>query len=215
MNQPASNPETKKQTPPQLLLEIGKRHATALACLLLQNGFILPNIKVGCSVREFLAGELGLTPEYIRNRIQSLFLDGKPVDDYDVAHIRNGSRLALSSALPGLVGATLRQGGLLAAFRGSITYRDSGINETGSGTVHVKLFNLIMDELGPSFLLEGILVKTAVLQSFIQAESGLLWNCTKILFNDEPIKVPVLLANDFFDGYDLIKLSIRYSTEEG
>ena len=215
MNQPASNPETKQQPPPQLLLEIGKGHATAFACLLLQNGFFLPNIKVGSSVREFLSGDLGLTPEYIRDRIQSLFLDGKPVDDYDAAHIRNGSRLALSSALPGLVGATLRQGGLLASFRGSITYRDSGINETGSGTVHVKLFNLIMDELGPSFLLDGILVKTADLQRFLQAESDLLWNCTKILFNDDTIKVPVLLGNDFLGGYDLIKFSIRYSAKQG
>jgi len=213
MNKPAGNPET-KQKPSELLLEVGERHATSLARFILQNGFIIPNIKAGTSVREFLSGVLGLKPEYIRDRIQSLFLDGKPVDDYDSARIRNGSRLALSAALPGLVGATLRQGGLLAELRGSITYRNSAINETGCGTVHVKLFNLIMDDLGLSFLLEGVLIKSADLQSFLQTDYDLLRNCSKLLFDDKPVPVPDLLASDFLHGHDLIKLSVRYPASQ-
>jgi hypothetical protein len=213
MMQPFDNKQTKKQ-PPHLLIEIGEIHAKDLTRLL-QNGFFIPNVKIGISITEFLRGELRLKPEYIRRRIQSLFLDGKPVDDYDTAHIRNCSRLALSSALPGLVGATLRKGGLLSSFRRSITYRDTGIDETGRGTVHLKLFNIIMEELGPPLLLQGILVKSSDLRCFLQSESDMLWHCTKILFNDEPKEVDVLLDNDFFDAYDIIKLSVRYAVVRG
>jgi hypothetical protein len=77
--------------------------------LLLQQGVKIRR-RVGCSVDIFLREEIGAAPETIE-KIQSIMLDGKPVDDISSALIHDGSTLALSAAMPGLVGATLRRGG--------------------------------------------------------------------------------------------------------
>ena len=72
-----------------------------------------------CLLRE----EIGAGPATIE-KIQSIMLDGKPVDDIGSAMIHDGSVLALSAAMPGLVGATLRRGGAYASFRSAITYHE-------------------------------------------------------------------------------------------
>jgi len=66
--------------PPHLLMEDGREQAAALVRIL-QQGFYVPDITFGISVREFLTRVLCISPEFIRDHIQSLFLDGKPVDD--------------------------------------------------------------------------------------------------------------------------------------
>ena len=66
--------------------------ADRLACFfpLLQKGFAL-GVLAGFPLRAFLRDGLGLTAEYIEARIQTIFLDGKPVDDIDTALIRDGA----------------------------------------------------------------------------------------------------------------------------
>lgn len=196
--------------PPDLQMETGKDQTAALVRLL-QNGFYVPDVTSGTSVREFLTRVLCVSPEYIRDRIQSLFLDGKPVDNYDKAHLRNGSCLALSSALPGLVGATLRQGGLLASLRDTITYRETVAEYRGSATVHVKLFNLIMDEMGQPLLQQGVLVKASVLRDFLREHLDVFQACKSILFNAEPIDAAVLLKRDFLASNDLVRIIAHFS----
>jgi len=51
---------------------------------LLQSGFRI-NVSVGCTVKSLLCEQLGVTPEYLEKRIQTIFLDGKPVDDVEIA----------------------------------------------------------------------------------------------------------------------------------
>ncbi|MCX5908268.1 MAG: hypothetical protein NTY64_14075, partial [Deltaproteobacteria bacterium] len=77
---------------------------------LFQQGIRL-KVRVGCSLKQLLGEQLGLAPDYLEERVQTLFLDGKVVDDLENAFIRDGSVIALSAALPGLAGATLRRGG--------------------------------------------------------------------------------------------------------
>ena len=114
--------------------------------------------KVGVSIKEFLCGQIGLSPDYLENRIQTLFLDGKAVDDLNSTMIEPGSVLALSGAMPGLAGATLRRGGFYGKMRGEISHRkDIGSDTCKEGNLTVKLFNLILKELGPLFLKNGIL----------------------------------------------------------
>ncbi len=86
----------------------------------LQGGFFL-GASVGCSIHELLCEQLGLGEEYVLQRITTLFLDGKPVDDIDSAVVRDGATLSLSAAMPGLVGAAMRRGGAFASLRSSIT----------------------------------------------------------------------------------------------
>jgi hypothetical protein len=126
-------------------------------------------IRTGISVREFLCSDLGLSSEYVEKRIQTVFLDGKAVDNVDSAVVRNGSTLALSAALPGLLGATLRRGSYYAAMRSEISYRkDPESQSSGDGTVHLKLFNLLTGEIGPIILNKGVLINGQELKEFFE-----------------------------------------------
>jgi hypothetical protein len=134
---------------------------------LLENGFIIKG-KVGCSVKEFLCNRMYIEQEYLDGRIQTIFLDGKPVDNVNSAIVKDGSTISLSAAMPGLAGATMRRGGALAAMRSGISYTPA---ETGSGSyegkVTVKFFNIISRELGPEFLKRGIIIDGKTLAGFI------------------------------------------------
>lgn len=131
---------------------------------LFEKGIVL-SAKIGCSLRDFLCGQLGISDEYLDQRVQTLFLDARPVDDVDKAVIRDGSVLALSAAMPGLLGATMRKGGRYAAFRKDISQHGDacGICAT-SGRVTVKLFNMVATEVGEGLLEAGIEVAGGDLQ---------------------------------------------------
>ena len=82
---------------------------------------VLVEILSGSSIRQVIVDQLGIAEDYLENRVQTLFLNGKPVDDVDAMRVSDGSILALSAAMPGLAGATLRKGGKYAAFRQQIS----------------------------------------------------------------------------------------------
>jgi hypothetical protein len=72
--------------------------------------------------------------------------------------------------MPGLVGATFRKSGCLAAFRGSITYQNEEDAQAAcrDGSITLKLFNLLVSEIGPSFLERGIWVDGSDLYECLQ-----------------------------------------------
>lgn len=176
--------------------------------LLLQQGFMLKAL-VGCSIKSFLTKEIGISPDTLE-RIQTIFLDGKPVDDLDTATIKDGSSLALSAAMPGLVGATLRRGGAYASFRNTITYHEAGAQcITGEGFVQLKLFNVLMDELGPDFLRKGILVKSSDLIDFLKGQSPDFWQrCKNILIDGKPAEPGLFEDNAWVSRHDWVHLSV-------
>jgi hypothetical protein len=126
---------------------------------LLGRGFTT-GIRTGCSVKELLRVQLGFEEAYIENRIQTLFLNYRAVDDMDSAMVHHGAILALSAAMPGLVGATFRKSGAYSVMRSQISH-ENGATSTGShdGEITLRLFNLIAKEEGPRFLKKGILIK--------------------------------------------------------
>lgn len=155
--------------------------------LLLQQGVGIRR-RVGCSVDAFLRQEVGAGPGTVE-KIQSVMLDGKPVDDIGSALVRDGSVLALSAAMPGLVGATLRRGGAYSSFRSGITHRETGSAcGTSQGWVEIKLFNLLMAELGPGLLRQGVLVKSPDLADFLSGRlPELRQGCRRVLRDGRPL----------------------------
>ena len=142
---------------------------------LLRHGFMVET-PVGCSVKTVLNNTLGMDDNYVEDRIKTIFLDAKPVDDINTACINDGSVLALSGAMPGLAGATLRRGGQLASFRGSISCRSDGKNALSQeGHVVVKLFNLLVNDLGLIFLKQGLLLKKKQLEDFFGSRPADFW----------------------------------------
>ena len=117
------------------------------------------SIQTGASLEDLLCCQWNIDRDYVMRRISTLFLDSKPVDDLPSAIVHDGATLALSGAMPGLIGATMRRGGVLASFRNGITYCETAEgSEDGRGRITLKLFNLLINELGPQFLARGIWV---------------------------------------------------------
>jgi hypothetical protein len=140
-----------------------------------QQGVIIKTL-VGCSIKELLSRHLGITSEYLETRIQTLFLDGKAIDNPDKVFVRDGATLALSGAMPGLVGATLRRGGTYASLRQAITLSEEGESvPQKEGQVTLKLFNLLVPEIGPLLLAKGFWIKGGDLEQFLKNRPEDFW----------------------------------------
>lgn len=142
-----------------------------------------------CSLKELMCRQVGLAEDYLENRVQTVFLNGHPVDDVNRATVGEGATVALSAAMPGLAGAVLRKGGVLAALRKDITYQnEAAARETCEGSVIVKLFNMTTREVGPLLLARGIWMEGAELREvFDRCENLLRKGCRRATLDDNPI----------------------------
>jgi hypothetical protein len=177
---------------------------------LLQQGFTV-RVQVGCSVRALLSQQLDISPELLEGRIKTIFLDGKPVDDMDSTIIKEGSTLALSAALPGLAGATLRRGGTFASLRSQITHPgDETPIAQREGFIVLKLFNLLMEELGPALLHRGVFIKKEVLKEFLRNLPKDFWaGCQVPKVDGEEVKVDELLERNWPEDKDLVLIRVQ------
>ena len=142
-----------------------------------------------CSLKDLMCRQIGLTEDYLENRVQTVFLNGHPVDDVNRATVGEGATVALSAAMPGLAGAVLRKGGALAALRKDITYRnDAAARETCEGRVIVKLFNMTTREVGPLLLARGIWMEGPELREvFDRCEDLFRKGCRRTILDNSPI----------------------------
>jgi len=176
---------------------------------ILQGGFMV-KCRVGISIKALLCEQLGLTFEYATGRISTIFLDGKPVDDIESAIIKDGSSLALSAAMPGLVGATMRREGVYSSLRSSITYEEKHSNYLSKeGLISLKLYNLLIDELGPLLLKRGIFVKSTELSAFLTKQPDNFWKgCKEMLLDGKPVERSVLQKSNLPDRCDWVYLTV-------
>ncbi|GBC59440.1 hypothetical protein DENIS_0379 [Desulfonema ishimotonii] len=132
---------------------------------LFQKG-VQTEVETGQNLKALLCEEWGLPVEYVTGRISTLFINGKPVDDLETVQIRAGVTLALSSAMPGLVGAVMRRGGYYSSLRSSISYHEGAQPVSHQrGRITVKLFNVLMGEMGGLLLQRGIWAGPADLEA--------------------------------------------------
>ena len=177
---------------------------------LLQQGFRV-KAQVGSSIKKMICEQFAVSPEYIEERIKTIFLDGKPVDDVDTATVKDGSVLALSAAMPGLAGATLRRGGYLASLRSQITHREDKMAiSPGEGLVVLKLFNLLLNELGPIILNKGIYIRREDFLGFFESLPGKLWTgCKEVGVDGKKVDLDTLLRLKWVDQHDFIFLQVH------
>ncbi|MCP4106781.1 MAG: hypothetical protein GY749_14790 [Desulfobacteraceae bacterium] len=167
-------------------------------------------VQVGCSIRSLLCKQTGVASDYVDERISTVFLDGKPVDDVDSAIVKNGSVLALSAAMPGLVGTTLRKGGHLASLRSTITHRKEDEHiPNQEGFVVIKLFNLLIRELGPAFLEQGVMIKNSDFEGLLKSRFDEIHaGCRGVSLNGKEMHLDKLVGTDLFSRQDHILLRI-------
>ncbi len=175
----------------------------------LQGGFLV-KCKTGVTIEDLLKDDFGITREYMERRLSTVFLDGQCIDDIDGAIVRSGMTLALSSAMPGLVGATLRRKSILASMRSSITHHEDApqTEPAQEGLITVKLFNILAGELGPLFLARGIYLKAADMASLLHASGKAFWsNVCETLLDGRPVSSPGII--DALNDDTLIRLTAK------
>lgn len=120
-------------------------------------------VELGADLQSLLGEDLRLSEEGIA-KIQTIFWQGRPVDDLQSCLVEEGGVLALSAALPGVVGACFRREGAWAKLRSSITHKgDEAVGERRRGIITVKLFNFMLRELGPMLFARGVRVELKTL----------------------------------------------------
>lgn len=105
----------------------------------------------------------------------------------------------------------MRRDGFYACLRESITYRAEGVAvETRQGTITVKLFNLLMDELGPVFLRKGIIMGRSALVSLFQARKEDFWKGIKdVRLGDKSITPDKLMEESTYNNCDHLTVCIN------
>ena len=151
---------------PTSLVFVLKPDHLAVFFPLLQQG-VRVEARVGCDIQSLLCDQFKMAPDYLTDRITTIFLNGKPVDDVATALVTDGATLALSAAMPGLVGATLRRAGCLASFRNTISHRNEATPASAceDGFITLKLFNMLLSEVGPQYLAHGVWTRGRELQA--------------------------------------------------
>ena len=166
-------------------------------------------IQAGSSIKELLCDQLSIQKEYLDERIQTIFLNGKAVDDIETTIVENESTLALSGPMPGLAGATFRRGGFFSGMRSQISY-DKTLSSApkGTGNIRLKLFNLVVKELGPIFLERGIWLKQKQIQDFISENADqLTQGCISSKLGKKEIESTELASIDFSSV--LVQLQVK------
>jgi hypothetical protein len=175
---------------------------------LLQKG-VKVTARIGSTVRSFLCEDLGVSPEYVEKRIQTLFLNGKAIDNPDTALLKEDSTLALSAAMPGLLGATLRKGSYYARMRNEISYQEQskGI-AVHEGFVLLKLFNLLPAEIGPAVLARGIWLKGEDLNQFLkELPHELIGECKEASVDGQGVNLKGFVEKS--SRYELVLLKVK------
>ncbi len=168
--------------------------------------------RVPCTVKDLLCGQFGLNQDYVTTRITTIFLDGKPTDSIDEAQVTDRSTLALSAAMPGLVGATMRRGGFYAAMRGAITHQGSVEEGTcKQGTVRIKLFNMLLHELGPLLLAKGVMMTPAEMEDLFLDSSDDFWQgCSEARVSGRTVTTDSLKQGDLPVTGESITFSVTF-----
>ncbi len=147
--------------------------------------------KAGMTLPSLLCDQLGIARDYIDQRVQTIFVNSRAVDRPDQVVLHSGDKIALSAAMPGLAGATLRREGLLAAFRQDITYKDGGpsSDQQQSIVVTLKLFNLVAEELSAHLLRIGVWINSHEIEQHFQSYDDAAFCALKeIAWNGDPMR---------------------------
>ncbi len=173
---------------------------------ILQRGFYVA-FTTGCTLREFLCEQVGVCGDYAQVRIQTIFLNGQPVDDVDSTILKETDQLAFSAAMPGLVGATMRRGGYYASLRESISHHENDAPiEVKQGFIRVRLFNFLARELAETFLIYGIFVEPQTFATFLRNQSQAFFQSTQFFQNSV-----IIPSNDLIKEVEAVRGRVKLS----
>ncbi len=167
-------------------IDLGGADALAQAFSILLQGGVQCRAMVPAPLPDLLTKGLAIPTRYVEQVLQTLFLNGRPVDSMEHTVVCDGDVLALSAALPGLVGATMRRDGQYAALRDGIKACPASGHPAAPawGVVTVKLFNTTARDLSATLLRRGILVPADRLSAFLAAQDSSFWKLVQRIVVD-------------------------------
>jgi hypothetical protein len=177
---------------------------------ILEQGFWI-QIEDSGTVQDVLCRQLGVAEDYLRDRVQTVFLNGKAVDDENTAVVNDGDRLALSASMPGLVGATMRKGGFFSGLRANISHQKpaEAAASKSEAVITIKLFNMIASEIGALFLARGIGIRGRQLVELWDRVGDQFWQQVHAAaINGRPCELMQLKSADWGDGMIRLKLQV-------
>ncbi len=156
---------------------------------LLQAG-ILEERSASTTIGEFLASLPGFTNHYIRERIETIFLNGLPVDDLETRMSGPSPVLAISASMPGLAGAIFRKNSFHAALR---TSKSDSLPDRALSTekiiIRLKFFNSIASEKGGIILQNGCLMDCDSVLKFINYRRQLFSHLLALHCDDKAVRL--------------------------
>lgn len=144
---------------------------------ILQKGFFLSGHE-GMSVRQFMVECLGYDNCLVDESVRTVFLNSSPVDNIDTALVKDGDRLALGSAMPGLVGICMGRDNPYKEFRSGIACHgnEGQVSSEAAIRVYVKIFSTLAVDTGADILARGIEVDAGQLFAFLEMNKAHLLN---------------------------------------
>lgn len=143
------------------------------------------DVQIGINLFDLLVNQIGINESYLNEKVQTIFLNGKVVDDFSAEIVKDESIIALSAAMPGLVGAVFRKGGILSSMRsGHASSLEVTVIKKHKGQVTLKLFNLIASDLGADFYKRGICISGKHFIRYVKSKQSLLEKVCKQLVVD-------------------------------
>jgi hypothetical protein len=159
---------------PTLVIQAAPQALLALTPILREG--VGAAVRPGLPLRRTLVEDFGLDPACVETRVQTVFLDGSPVDDIDADCAAEGCTLALAGALPGVAGIAMRRGSPVGVFREGITH-DAGTDHASTGgriAVTLKLFNSVALECLAAVLGQGVTLRARRLAELLGADPDAL-----------------------------------------
>ncbi|PIE73662.1 MAG: hypothetical protein CSA20_02075 [Deltaproteobacteria bacterium] len=149
------------------------------------------------SLGDFLCKCPGFSLRYVEKEVQTIFINGKAVDDLQTPLSGRQPVVAISAAMPGLAGAIFRRNGLHASLRtspGPEPEREERVQGNETIEVTLKLFNTILRDKGEEILRSGVVIASARLVDFLEKRRELLEMIEKASLDAREISVDELLS---------------------
>ncbi|MFW6428627.1 MAG: hypothetical protein ACOCY3_01920 [Desulfosalsimonas sp.] len=169
----------------------------------------------GMPVKKFLKQVLPASDDFLENRIQTIFMDGRAVDDTEQTQINASCTIALSAAMPGVFGAAFRKKGIYSGMRAGYTQNpntDKKNFKEKTVPVTLKCFNQVAEDLGDALLGRGVNMDIKEFEKFWGLQQEVLEkNCVQVEINGSRVSasaVPGFLAGKTGD----LKIKIKTET---
>jgi len=165
----------------------------------------------GIPLVDFLCNQLGIDHDYIDQRVQTIFVNSRAVDRVEEVRLDADDVIALSAAMPGLVGATLRKGGILAGFRQTISHTGGGAQAAGhqKALVILKLFNLVARDLAAQLLRKGIWVNGRRIAQWLQGPNApALSGPAALNWNGRPVTADQVTGIEWPDDWVELRVEV-------